>query len=168
MSPRGGRASDLRVVFYSRASKMDTTSNQLFMKKRLYLPSTATICLLVAVLSLSNALPVGAVVCVGQDGHVGVETFLAGCCVGSPPPAGSGAAGSIVGNSSCGNCADVQLKVSSLRAEDSRLEKPDLGAGSVERSTSFSSNRPSRSTDAVNTDQQQHSLRPLSTVVLRT
>ena len=138
------------------------------MKKRLYLPSTATICLLVAVLSLTIALPVGAVVCVGPDGHIGVETFLEGCCVGRPSPAGSGAAGSIVGNSSCGNCADVQLKVSSLRAEDSQIEKPDLGAGCIECPASFSSNRSNRSMDAVNTDQQQNSLQPLSTVVLRT
>ena len=138
------------------------------MKKRLYLPSTATICLLVAVLALSNAVPLGAVVCVGSDGHVGVESYLEGCCVAKASPAQSSAVGSAVRSSTCDICADVQLKVSSLRAEDSRFENPGLGAGTVECSTSSSSDPSNRSTDAVNSDQQQNSLQPLSTVVLRT
>lgn len=138
------------------------------MKKKLHLPLTVTICLLVAALALSNAVPLGAVVCVGSDGHVGVQSCLEGCCVAKASPAQSSAVGSAARNSACGNCADVQLKVSPLRAKESRLERPDLGSECVECLMSFFNDRSMRSTDAVNTDQQRHSLQPLSTVILRT
>lgn len=138
------------------------------MKKRLHFPLTVTICLLVAAVALSNAVPLGAVVCVGSDGHVGVESFLEGCCVVKATPAQSSTTGSAVRSSTCGNCADVQLKVSPLIAKDSRLERPNPGAGCVEYLMSFYSDRSNRSADGVNTDQQRHSLQPLSSVILRT
>lgn len=125
--------------------------------------------MLTAVLALSNAVQVSAaVVCIGSDGHVGVETLLEGCCISGAPGAQSDAAGTGLKSPNCGDCADVQLKVSFLRAKDHSLAQPVLCTASVVYRLAAFGCRLDSSEQASDTDQHWQSLKPISTVVLQT
>jgi hypothetical protein len=83
---------------------------------------TVATCLLAAVLVLGTASgPATAVVCIGSDGHVDVESIFDPCCTAGTPHDGAGAPdlGSAAG--SCGDCVDVELKLLPVESNSTRL-----------------------------------------------
>jgi hypothetical protein len=138
------------------------------MKMRPRLLMTATACTLAALLVLSNAAQAGtAVVCVGFDGHIDIETLLEGCCISGTSGDQSGNAGLVPATSGCGNCTDVQLKAPPLKSKESHLSHPDLDSGCILCSLCCSGGSEARSEGTADRmDLHSRSLAPLSTVVL--
>ena len=130
---------------------------------------TATAFTLAAVLVLGSAAQLGiAVVCVGFDGHIDIESLLEGCCISGNSNDLQGNVGLVLAGSACGDCTDVQLKAPRLRSKESRLSAPGLSTGSIPCSRSSLSARSVRPADAADTDQRRQTLKPLTTVVLQT
>jgi hypothetical protein len=131
---------------------------------------TATVCMLAMALALGGAAQLDSmVVCVGSNGHIDVESFLEGCCTLTASDNKSGGAGRTPAVSSCGDCADVQLKKPPLRSKRTHLSPPDLHAVCnlcSQCSGGGSMVRVSDASDRI--DQRWRSLVPLSSIVLLT
>jgi len=130
---------------------------------------TATVSLAAVMLILSNTAWLGsAVVCVGFDGHVDVESLFEGCCNPDTPDSPSSDKGFVPADPNCGDCTDVELKASSLRSRECQLSHPDLGTGCPVGKQSLGGKRSVRSEVVVGMDQHWHSLVTISSVVLLT
>jgi hypothetical protein len=130
---------------------------------------TAMALTLAALLVLSSATQVAtAVVCIGPDGHIDIESIFQGCCSSGPAGARSNAAALSATGSDCGDCTDVQLKAAPLRPKQSQLSQPDNDEGSLVISLCSSSGLATPTADAADMDQHWQSLAPLTTVVLLT
>jgi hypothetical protein len=93
------------------------------------IPGVLPAALLAAALAV-GAGPLGAeVLCVGAEGHVGVERLLAGCCevASADLPAETG----IAAPEGCGDCSDVQVRVP-LREPEPPGSSPYPSAAAVE------------------------------------
>jgi len=131
--------------------------------------STATALTLAAMLVLSSATQVAtAVVCIGLDGHIDIESIFQGCCISGTTAAQSDAAELSATGSGCGDCTDVQLKAPPLRSKETQLSQPDIDAGCLLCSLCSRSGLTTRTADAADMDQHWQTLAPLTTVVLLT
>ena len=131
------------------------------MKKRLRPSMTATVCMLAAVLAVGGTAQFGiAVVCVGSDGHIEVESVFDDCC---SPAASHDEAGA----RSCGDCEDVRLKVPHWRTKETQLSSPSIVAEvhTILSHDSGCRNLPFR---ADHVEQNSKALSLLATVVLLT
>ena len=129
---------------------------------------TVTACILAAMLALSNAAQAGsAVICVGIGGHTDVESIFEGCCISIPSADPGGDADLTPAASGCGDCTDVQLKAPPLRSKEIHLSHPDLDSGCTVCSLSGNNDRSVPTAEVTDrTDEQSHSLNPLSSIVL--
>ena len=123
--------------------------------------------LAVVIASGSGAVLDAGVACVGFDDHIDVESLLEGCCISTIPDLQGGVV--VTPGDSCGDCVDVELKVSSFKAAKSLLSPPVDDSGFFLCSQCCNGGREPRSADVVNRmDQHSRSLSPLSTVILLT
>jgi hypothetical protein len=132
--------------------------------------TTATAMTLAALLVLSSATQVAAVVvCVGLDGHVDVESVFASCCMPSiARSVDDGSELSITG-STCGDCTDVQLEAPPLRSKETLQLQPDGDAGcSLLCSRCSGAGIAARTAQITGMDLRQQALALLTTVILRT
>jgi hypothetical protein len=139
------------------------------MKKRPNDSMTATAITLAALLVLSSATQVVAVsVCVGQDGHVDIESVFDDCCISDAAgPRGDVPELATIG-SGCGDCTDVQLKAPPLRSKETLHFQPDGDAGCSLCTLCSGAGIATRAADLTGMDQRRQTLAPLTTVVLRT
>lgn len=132
---------------------------------------TGTVCLLAAVFAVGSAGLLGAaVVCVGSDGYIDIESSL--CTYSTVPTShdekvSSGLApkGPICG----GDCVDVELRVTLLNSNDTLLSPPDVNVES--RTVVVSSDRNCTDLLAIPANhrlQRSQVLASLSTVVILT
>lgn len=129
----------------------------------------ATAVTLAALLVLSNASQVAtAVVCVGLNGHVAVESTFEGCCISYVAGVRGDDVELSTTGSSCGSCTDVQLKAQPLRSDETQPFQPGSDVGCAVCSLCFSAGAATRTADAIVLDQRWRALAPLSTVVLLT
>lgn len=131
---------------------------------------TAAVCMLIALFASTGGAQIGAaVVCVGADGHIDVESVFDGCC--SPVAPGEHFAGTslVAATSSCGDCVDVQLRVVPLKTRRGSLSSPNMIAGvrSIEPSCG-AGNGGVKAAFPNSNDRRSQSLTLLSTVVLLT
>jgi len=125
--------------------------------------------MLAAVLVLSSAAQLGgAVVCLGLDGHVDVESLLEGCCISGTAGDPGEDAGLALAGATCGDCTDLQLKMSLLRSKGLHLTQQDLDADCVACSPRAVDGRSASFKNVSETDQRRQTLKPLTTVVLQT
>jgi len=97
------------------------------MKTRPRHPVTATICMLAAVLVLSNAAQTGAViVCVGSDYPVDVESSVCTCCAVTVSHYEKIHAEMAPASSACIDCVDVPLRVPTLNSKAPELSFPHI------------------------------------------
>ena len=140
------------------------------MRKQPIHPVAATVLLLTAVLILGNVGQLGsAVICIGFDGHVDIESLLKGCC--APGTSSASTEGTLAAgfDSSCGGCTDLQLNYLPFTAQKYHWTQSDVDCGCVPRPPSFSVCGTVRCSVCITeTDQHAESLSVLSTVVLLT
>ena len=126
--------------------------------------------LLIALFTTTGGIQIGAaVVCVGADGHIDVESVFDGCC--NPVAADDHGAGVnvVVDGSSCGDCVDVQLRMVPLKTREGWLFSPTISAGLRSMTSSCLSGADGRNSFPPNcSDRQSQSLTLLSTVILLT
>ncbi len=131
---------------------------------------TAAVYLLIALFATTGGIQIGgAVICVGADGHIDVESFFDGCC--SPVAPGDHGAGltGVVNGSSCGDCVDVHLRMVPLKTRDGWLSSPNFNTGNRSitlKCGAVAGGRNAASHDG--NDRRSLSLTLLSTVVLLT
>jgi hypothetical protein len=65
-----------------------------------------------------------AVICVGSDGHAGIESLMDGCCLSMGAQASAPSVGSKASNYPCGDCVDVILEVSPISSRPVHLDLP--------------------------------------------
>lgn len=126
--------------------------------------------MVVAMLVLSTATQLGAaVVCVGFNGHIDLESILTGCCISGISGGQNRNAALVAGASTCGDCTDLQLDAPPLRLKESALHHPVLDADCTACSPGCGAVRAVGNADAFH-DMDQHSqyLSALSTVILLT
>ncbi len=91
---------------------------------------TAAVYLLIALFATTGGLQIGgAVVCVGADGHIDVESFFDGCCMPVVPDEHGAGVNVVVDGSSCGDCVDVQLRMVPLQTRQGWLPSPNFSTG---------------------------------------
>jgi hypothetical protein len=131
---------------------------------------TATVvALLAAALTMSGAARGAAVfVCVGDAGHVEVESRLAGCCGSARSEARGEGVEAALPSPACGDCTDVQLDEPALTSEGTRLHRPGLVAASAVSPPIAGAGLSVRAAIAADMDRHWQTLTPLSTVVLLT
>ena len=131
---------------------------------------TAAAWILACVFITGSGIQLGAaVVCLGSDGHVDVESFLASCCTSKRSDDPGAGTRFNAGSSSCGDCVDVQLKAPPLTSREDWLaspgsdtERPVCGP----RGCCDGGNRLSKPTELE--DQHWRAVTSLSSVVLLT
>lgn len=126
--------------------------------------------MLIVLFASTGGVQIGAaVVCMGADGHIDVESVFDGCC--SPVVHGEHFAGPslVAATSSCGDCVDVQLRVVPLKTREGSLSSPDTIAGVRSNVSSGGGNCGGRNaiSHGVN-DRRSQALTFLSTVILLT
>ena len=131
---------------------------------------TATVCMLAAVLVLNSGAQLGgAVVCVGSDGHVDVETSVRTCCAVSVSHDMRVYAERTPASCVCKDCVDVPLRVPPLKPKTPQLSTADINAeGRALASTCDGSSRFDFVVHVNHMDQHWQTLFSLSTVVLLT
>ena len=130
---------------------------------------TVTAYMLVATLVLSNAAQLGAVACVGPDGHVDFEPSLCTCCVVLDSHNDKGHPGLTSSSPICSDCVDVPLRVPLFKSKKTQLSIPDNGLENSTQGLLMSGG--CRNDQLFLTDRMDHhwqSLAPLTTVVLLT
>ena len=131
---------------------------------------TTWVRMLAVVFAVGGAAQLGAaVVCVGSDGHIGVESLLDQCCISAATLDDRGGSRLMSATSSCGDCVDVQLSVPLSKSRETRLCSSEI----IAEVRSFA---PSRDSDCAELfalpslpiDQRPLSLAPVTTIVLLT
>ena len=140
------------------------------MKTRRRHPMTATVFTLAALLVLNTvALNGAAVVCVGADGSVDVESSICTCCSVPDSLDARALSGFAPTDSSCSDCVDVPLNAPLFRSKDTRLSMSRCSEEN--RTHALVRNGGGDETRLILpclADLQGHSLALLSTVVLLT
>lgn len=73
-----------------------------------------------------------AVLCVGTDGHAGVEYSFGGCCISTAASVDQVTADSVFsGSPLCGACVDLQINSPRLKDEKTQLLTPKAGVEEV-------------------------------------
>ena len=126
--------------------------------------------MLAAVLVLGNSAQLGAaVLCVGSDGHVEVESWLCACCSGTASRDAGTHSGLAPASPSCDDCVDVPLKVPPLEPKAPQLFTAHINAGCCTPASSCSAGSSAGLLVHRNQmDQHWQTLSCLSTVVLVT
>ena len=83
------------------------------MKTRFRYRLIAALCVL-ATVTAGGGLG-AAVICVGSDGHAGIESLMDGCCLSPRAQAPTSSFGTKASNHPCGDCVDVLLSPISSR-----------------------------------------------------
>lgn len=131
---------------------------------------TAAVYLLISLFATTGGAQIGAaVVCVGADGHIDVESFFDGCCSPVVPEDHTTGANGVMDASSCGDCVDVQLRIVPMKTRKGSLFSPDIIAGVRSNVLSGDGDWGGRNVlfRGVN-DRRSQSLTLLSTVILLT
>jgi len=131
---------------------------------------TTMACMLATVLVLSNVAQLGsAIVCVGSDGHIDIESSVCTCCAPTASHDGWARTGPAPANPSCSDCVDVPLRVPPLKPKAPQLSTADIDAeGRMPASTCNGRSRFDFVVHAKHMDQHPQSLLSISTVVLLT
>ena len=125
--------------------------------------------MLIALFATTGGAQVGAaVVCVGADGHIDVESFFDGCCSPVLPDDHGPDVNVLVDGSSCGDCVDVQLRMVPLKTREGSLSFPALAAGFRSNASSGSGAVGQKAQSQYFDDRSSRSLALLSTVILLT
>ncbi|RLE25340.1 MAG: hypothetical protein DRJ65_07995 [Acidobacteria bacterium] len=131
---------------------------------------TAAVYLLIALFATTGGVQIGAaVVCVGADGHIDVESFFDGCCSPAAPDDHGAGVNVVMNGSACGDCVDVQLRVVPIRTRKGSLASPGIAAGIrsiISRCGAGTGGHHAVFRDLV--DRNSQSLTLLSTVILLT
>ena len=126
--------------------------------------------MLATVLAMSGTAEFGAaVVCVGSDGHVDIESSVCACCTLTVSHDERVHSGLVPASPSCSDCVDVPLRVLPLKSKDTQLSAPLINAEG--RPPALNWGGGSRTDLLVlgnQMDQHWQSLSSLSTVVLLT
>jgi hypothetical protein len=137
------------------------------MKKQLKPPLTAAVCVLATALLLANVAQLGGVVvCIGFNGHVGIESLLEGCCISAMPRGASEDAEVAAISSTCGDCTDVKVTALALKSDETLWCQPNLDEGHIGCPACLGED--GHTENATDMDQHSRSLSPLSTVILLT
>ncbi len=73
-----------------------------------------------------------AVLCVGTDGHAGVEYSFGGCCISTAASVDQVTADSVFsGSPLCGACVDLQINSPRLKDEKTHFLTPEAGVEEV-------------------------------------
>jgi hypothetical protein len=131
---------------------------------------TAAICMLAAVVGLGGTAQLGAaVVCVGFDGHVDVESSPCTCCIANASHDEGVRFGQATTSPECSDCVGVPLKAPPFKSKEPQLFTPRMNAeGRTAARICDGGWRNNLLVPADPMDQYWRSLSLLSTVVLLT
>lgn len=126
--------------------------------------------MLIALFAATGGVQIGAaVVCVGADGHIDVESIFDGCCSSVAPDDHGVGMNLVMDTSSCGDCVDVQLRVVPMKTRKGLLSCPDISAGVRSILSSCGDGIGVRSSEPSESyDRRSQALILLSTVILLT